>query len=257
MEYSLESDNAYTVDKWYKLVDGWICNDIDGNKYKPATSYKLVRFDISDCVYILKTQSFPPTLESKITSTLDSSKYFFRVSQRSPKDAYVQEYPALPTDSHKDKLYKEIKRKEQLLISSQTQVLDLIFRSKRVMEDLEQFVGQQVIKELYFVFQPWRPSQGVEFRLFVYKSKLVGICVYKPEFYTSKLTVPVGLLTHWFEQFDAIYSQTQTYTVDVFVDNLDSRVYFIEINPFNKQVDTFAFSYKQLITTKYLLVKVR
>lgn len=81
--------------------------------------------------------------------------------------------------------------------------------------------------------------------------------MYKPEFYTSKLTVPVGLLTHWFEQFDVIYTQTPSYTVDVFVDNLDSRVYFIEINPFNKQVDTFAFSYKQLITTKYLLVKVR
>ena len=29
------------------------------------------------------------------------------------------------------------------------------------------------------------------------------------------------------------------------------------INPFNEEVDTFAFSYKQLITTKYLLVKIR
>jgi hypothetical protein len=47
------------------------------------------------------------------------------------------------------------------------------------------------------------------------------------------------------------------YTVDVYVDNLDSRVYFIEINPFNEEVDTFAFSYKQLITSKYLLVKIR
>lgn len=257
MEYSLESDNAYTVDKWYKLVEGCEFTDINGLKYKPATTYKLVRFDISDCVHILSTHTFPPSLEYKITNALDSNRYFFRVSQRSPKDAYGKEYQAQPTDSHNKKLFLEIKRKEKLLVSSPNQVLDLIFRSKRVMEDLELFINQDNISELYLVFQPWRPSQGVEYRLFVYKSKLVGICVYKPEFYTSRLTVPVGLLTDWFEQFEKIYSQTITYTVDVYVDNLDSRVYFIEINPFNKQVDTFAFSYKQLITTKYLLVKVR
>lgn len=257
MPYSLESDNAHTVDKWCGLVDGWECLDIDNIKYKPATSFKLVRFDISDCVYILNTRLLPPSLESKIVQVLDSNKYFFRVSQRSPKDAYAQEYQAQPTDKASHKLLMEIKKKEKLLIWTPSQVLDLIFRSKRVMEDLEQFINQDKILELYFVFEPWRPSQGVEYRLFVYRSKLVGICVYKPEFYTSKLTVPVGLLIHWFGQFEKQYSQTQTYTVDVYVDNLDSRVYFIEINPFNTQVDTFAFTYKQLITTKYLLVKIR
>jgi hypothetical protein len=259
MDYSLESDNAYTVDKWFQLVNDWTPLDIDGIQYNSATSYNLIQFDISDCKYILKTKSFPLNLDLKIAQVLNENKYFFRVSQRSPKDAYAEEYKANPADSYKQKLLLEIKRKEKLLVGSTQEVLDLIFRSKRVMEDLELFVekSNQTVKELHFVFQPWRPSTGVEFRLFVYNSKLVGICVYKPEFYTSKLVVPVGLLTHWFEQFEKIYSQTQTYTVDVYVNNLDSRVYFIEINPFNKQVDTFAFTYKQLITTKFLLVKIK
>jgi len=257
MEYSLESDNIYTVDKWYKLISEWTCKDIDGSTYNSSTTYKLVRFDISDCIFILKNKSFPSKLESNITKTLDNNKYFFRVSQRSPKDAYAEEYKAKESDSYKHKLFLENKRKEKLLVSSSKDVLDLIFRSKRVLEDLDLFINQDKIDELYFVFQPWRPSRGVEFRLFVYKSKLVGICVYKPEFYTNKLTVPVGLLLDWFQQFEKIYDQTDIYTVDVYVDNIDSRVYFIEINPFNEEVDTFAFSYKQLITSKYLLVKIR
>ena len=69
--------------------------------------------------------------------------------------------------------------------------------------------------------------------------------------------MPVGLLLHWFQQFEKIYDQTDIYTVDVYVDNLDLRVNFIEIYPFNEEVDMFAISYKQLITTKYLLVKIR
>jgi hypothetical protein len=82
--YSLESDNIYTVDKWYKLVSNWTCQDINGSTYNSSTTYKLVRFDISDCLYILKNKSFPSKLESNITKTLDNNKYFFRVSQRSP-----------------------------------------------------------------------------------------------------------------------------------------------------------------------------
>lgn len=259
----------YTVDKWYKLISEWTCKDINGSTYNSSTTYKLVKFDISNCIYILKNKSFPSILEFIITKTLDNNKYFFRVSQRSPKDAYAEEYKAQESDSYKHKLLLEIKRKEKLLVSSSQDVLDLIFRSKRVLEDLKLFINQDKIDELFFVFQPWRPSrgqrsfaslnleEGIEFRLFVYKLKLVGICVYKPEFYTNKLTIPVGLLLDWFQQFEKIYDQTDIYTVDVYVDNLDSKVYFIEINPFNEEIDTFSFSYKQLITSKYLLVKIR
>ena len=257
MDYSLESDNAYTVDKWYKLVSKWIAFDIDGHEYYPATQYKLIVFDISDAIHILTTKTFPVNIETQINKILQIQSYFFRISQRSPKDAYANEFIASETDSYKHKLFLEIKRKQMLLVSSISNILDLIFRSKRVMEDLEQFVNQNIIKELHLVFQPWRASTGIEYRLFVYRTKLVGICIYKPEFYTSKLTIPVGLITHWFGQFEKIYQQTSTYTVDIFVDNLTSRVHFIEINPFNNQVDTFAFTYKQLIRTKFLLVKIR
>ena len=85
--YSLESDNIYTVDKWYKLISEWTCKDINGCSYNSSTTYKLVRFNISDCIYILKNKSFPSILESNITKTLDNNKYFFRVSQRSPARA--------------------------------------------------------------------------------------------------------------------------------------------------------------------------
>ena len=173
MEYSLELDNIYTVDKWYKLISEWSCKDINGSTYNSSTTYKLVRFNISDCIYILKNKSFPSILESNITQTLDNNKYFFRVSQRSPlalgryqsfalidipKDAYAEEYKAQESDSYKHKLFLENKRKEKLLVSSSKDVLNLILRSKRVLEDLELFINQDKIDELYFVFQPWRPK---------------------------------------------------------------------------------------------------
>jgi hypothetical protein len=257
-KYSLLEDNVYTVDKWFSKVNNWYANDINGDKYKPATNYQLIEITIDDVNFLFLNKKFPEHVEKQLYELLDdSNSYFFRVSQRSPKDAYKNEYKAKDNDSCKTKLKLEVARKLKLLVTNINQVYDLIFRSERVIEDLELLVQQTEIKSLHLVFQQWRPSSGIEFRLFIVNSKLVGICVYKPEFYSSKITVPVGVILYWFEQFEKIYNNIPIYTVDIYVDKKTNQVFFIEINPFNDQVDTFSFEYKQLLKTKSLLVKIR
>jgi len=257
-KYSLEQDNAYTVDKWYMHVNNWYANDINGNSYKPATNYILVEVTIEDVKYFLNKQKFKKKVRDQINKLFENSnKYFFRVSQRSPKDAYKKEYQANNNDSYRKKLKLENLRKSKLLVSELDNVYDLILRSERVMEDLELLVKQNEVKSLHLVFQEWRPSNGIEFRLFIVDKKLVGICVYKPEFYSSKITVPVGLILDWFNQFEKIYNTIPLYTVDIYIDKITEQVHFIEVNPFHDQVDTFSFEYEDLIKTKSLLVKIR
>lgn len=256
--YSLQQDNDYTVDKWYKNITDWYANDINGNSYKPATNYILIEITIEDVQYFLNKKKFKKKVRYEINKLFENSnKYFFRVSQRSPKDAYKKEYQENVNDSYKKKLELEILRKSKLLVSELNNVYDLILRSERVKEDLELLVKQDQIKSLHLVFQEWRPSNGIEFRLFIVNKKLIGICVYKPEFYSSKITVPVGIILHWFDQFEKIYNTIPLYTVDIYIDKITDQVHFIEINPFNDQVDTFSFTYEELIKTKALLVKIR
>jgi len=89
--YDLESGNMYTVDKWCHHIENFTITDNNG-KYKPSTTYKLIEITINDVKYYKKNKKFPNNIECEINKLLCNNSYFFRISQRSSKDAYIKEY---------------------------------------------------------------------------------------------------------------------------------------------------------------------
>jgi hypothetical protein len=246
MEYDLISGNNYTVDKWCKKMEQFKINN-----YYPATKYNLIKITISDVKFLYKNNKFPDIIENEINELLKINKYFFRVSQRSPKDAYKKEYKAKKKDSPERKLELEKLRKSKLLVHNICEIYDLIKKSKRVSEDFKLFIKQKNIQELYLVFQEWRESDGVEYRCFIRDHKLIGICIYKPEFYSSETIIPVGLIQEFTNELIK-FIDYDNMILDIYGSN--NKVYFIEINPFEEYVDPFKFSWKMLKETKNLIV---
>jgi hypothetical protein len=244
-EYNLESGDNYTVDKWCKKMEEFVIDD-----YNPATKYHLIKISIKDVKYYLKNKKFAEEVQNQINDLLKIDKFFFRVSQRSPKDAYKKEYKAKNKDSCEKKLELEKLRKSKLLVENIQDIYDLIKKSKRVMEDFRLLSKQKKITELYLVFQEWRESTGVEYRCFIRDKKLIGICIYKPEFYPSDTVIPVELIQNFTNKL-IDYINYDNMILDVFVTD---KVYFIEINPFEEYVDPFKFSWKILNKTNSLIV---
>ena len=259
-EYTLESGKKYMVDYWCKQISKFELVGNDGIPYKPCTTYKLVKISINDVIYLNMNKRFPHQIEKKINKLFEKGdKYFFRVSQRSPKDAWAKELKAKKSDSPERKLELELERKSKLFVGNINQIYPLIHKSKRVQEDFELFISQSKITNLYLVFQDWRPSNGVEYRLFIRNLKLIGLCLYKPEFYQKNITVPFGLICNFVNSFLSIGFVKKNYSnliLDVYVDKTNSNVYFIEINPYEDYVDSFSFTWEELNKTKELIIKL-
>lgn len=259
-EYTLQSGLKYMVDYWCKQISKFELNGTDGLPYNPCTTYKLIKISIDDVLFLFKNKRFPNLVQNKINKLFQGdNKYFFRVSQRSPKDAWSKELKAKKSDTPERKLELELERKSKLYVGEIKQIYDLIFKSKRVQEDFKLFINQTTIKNLYLVFQDWRPSNGVEYRLFIRDLKLIGLCLYKPEFYQKNITIPFGVINNFVKAFLSIRFIKKNYSnmvLDVFVDKCNSNVYFIEINPYEDYVDPFSFDWKELNETNELIIKL-
>ena len=256
--YDLYSGNDYTVDKWCKQIENFTISDSNGT-YKPITSYEMIKITKDDVKFFRKNNKFTENIENEINKLFiqENKSYFFRVSQRSPKDAYLNEYKKRKTYHHSKLLELERLAKEKLNVKTLDEIYTLINKSKRVIEDFKLLIKDKQIDHLYLIFQDWRPSTGIEFRTFIRNKKLIGICLYKSELYSTRTTIPVGLISKFINNFLDIPFIKNTYDnliIDIYVDN--NRVYFIEINPYEKYVSTFTFEWDELNETDNLIVKI-
>ena len=223
----------YSVDKWYHLIENWKAYSLNNEEYFPSTKYTLIPYSKE----INLKHLFP-------------GEYFFKLSTRSPKDILEKKIKIKERDHRTIKLEKKIQQLEILKVKSEDDVYYLLKHSKRIKEDME-----STTEQLYLVFQPWRPSLGtaVEYRCFINNSKLVGICLYKPEFYSTLSYIPVEMISFFVTQLLSRISY-ERFVVDVYCK--DDRVYFIEINPFDEDTDTFSFNYEEITNAKHLIVKL-
>lgn len=86
------------------------------------------------------------------------------------------------------------------------------------------------------------PSNGVEYRLFIREQKLIGLCLYKQDFYQKNITNSIGIIDNFVKKFLSIKFIKKNYSnliLDIYVDKSNQNVYFIEINPYKEYVDTF------------------
>ena len=104
-----------------------------------------------------------------------------------------------------------------------------------------------------------RNYRSVKCRCRCGNEKLVGICLYKPEYYSSRSIIPVETIQYFVNQMilKLKLKNYVRYVLDCFIYNDDpTKVYFIELNPFEEYIDPFSFDYDIINNTRTLLVTI-
>lgn len=259
-DYNIDSFYKYTIDKYYNLFENIIITTLKNEEYICHQKYILIEFTYDEQNYYKEDKILSEKMINKINEIFnENSEYFFKLSNRSPKDILeTGELEILDDDHRTIKTDKKIKQLTILKVKNCNDIIYLLNNSKRCQEDIAEY-NMNPTKKLFFVFAKWRPNLGksVEYRCFINKNKLVGICLYKPEFYSTRSIIPVETLHNFIKQMIKIFMliNLDRYVLDCFIYNDDpSKVYFIEINPFEEYVDTFSFNYEDINNTENLLI---
>jgi hypothetical protein len=260
-DFTVESFEYFTVDKWHNLFDNHLIKDIHNNPYKCYRDFILVEFSKLEIMYFLENKSFSIKMIEKLKSILDGKDYFFKLSNRSPKD--ILEFNSIyeiDDDDHRTvKLQKKLKQLEVLKVNNINQIEYLLNNSTRTKEDIIAFSKYNGKTQLYLVFQDWKPNLGisVEYRCYVNKSKLVGISLFKPEYYSTRTVMPVEIIQHFTNQIIPIFDKINLnrYILDLFIYyDKPYEVQFMEINPFISESHTFSFEWDDINNSDTLLV---
>jgi len=260
-EYSVKSFDKYTIDKYYDLFNNFFVKTIKGDRYKCNQELIFIEFTPLERLYFKFNKKISKYMENKINKLFEvRSEYFFKLSNRSPKDVLWSggELEIKDEDHRTVKTEKKIKQLNVLKIQRCSDINYLLNNSGRAKEDIEEY-DKDYSKKLYFVFAEWKPNLGksVEYRLFVNNKKLVGICLYISEYYSTRSIIPVEIIKHFCDQMIELFSvkDYERYVLDCFIYNDDpEKVYFIELNPFEEYINSFSFDFDVINKTETLLV---
>jgi hypothetical protein len=260
-DYDLDTFYIYTIDKYYYLFNDLLVKTLNNDIYKCHQDYILIEFPYIERMYYKIYKKLSTNMIQQINKIFKlKSEYFFKLSNRSPKDILEKdtELKILDDDHRTIKTEKKIKQLEILKVKKPEDITKLLNLSKRCQEDIDLY-NKYPTKRLYFVFAKWRPNLGksTEYRCFIKKNKLVGICLYKPEYYSTRSIIPVEVIQHFIKQMIQIFKKInlERYVLDCFIYNDDpSKVFFIELNPFEEYIDTFSFNYDDIDKTENLLI---
>jgi hypothetical protein len=259
-EYNVNSFYKYTIDKYYDIFDNFLVSTISNEKYKCNQDYILIEFTPLERIYYKINNKLSKYMENKINKLFElRQEYFFKLSNRSPKDILETGNLEILDDDHRTiKTEKKIKQLEILKVKNINDINYLLNNSIRCKEDIEDY-NKDYSKKLYLVFAEWKPNLGksVEYRCFINKNKLVGICLYKPEYYSTRSIIPVEIIQNFINQLIDIFiwRDLDRYVLDCFIYNDEpQKVYFIELNPFEDFINTFSFDYDVINNTENLLI---
>jgi hypothetical protein len=101
-EYTVGSFYLYTVDKYIKLFDNFYATTIDNKKYKCNIDYILFEFTPLERLYYQRNKKFSKYLSNQLNKIFDNKKeYFFKLSNRSPKDILEKGELEILEDDHR------------------------------------------------------------------------------------------------------------------------------------------------------------
>jgi hypothetical protein len=258
--YNIDLFYAYTIDKYIYLFDNFYVSKINGEKYKCNKDYILIEFTPLERLYYQRNKKFSKYLSNQLNKLFYSNtEYFFKLSNRSPKDILeTGELEILDDDHRIIKTEKKIKQLNILKIKNIDDILFLLNKSIRCKEDIEEY-NKDFTKKLYLCFANWQPNLGksVEYRCYINNNKLVGISLYKPEYYSTRSIISVEIIKFFINQMISLFNKINLskYVIDCFIYNDNPfEVYFIELNPFEDFIDTFSFDYDIINNTENLLI---
>ena len=165
--YNIDSFYKYTIDKYYDIFDNLFITTLDGEKYKCNNDYILIEFTPLERIYYKSHRKLSKYMINKINKLFNkNSEYFFKLSNRSPKDILeTGKLEILDEDHRTIKTEKKIKQLDILKIKNCDDINYLLNNSNRCKEDIEEY-DKDYTKKLYFVFAKWKPNLGksIEYR---------------------------------------------------------------------------------------------
>lgn len=190
--------------------------------------------------------------------TREGAPMFFKLSTRSPKDAWQQIDPSIGVDEDDDDDTRRRKLELQtrlLCVNDFKDIMNLVRCSERLTDDLQQYIEHSTVDQtMCIVLQEWRPSYGEEYRCFVKHGKLIACCRYHAKNSEEAKENPVvpfdhSIPTEHIRSFVAILMSKLSggyneCVADVFVK--DDRVFLIELNPFDEDTDPIKFTWAYL-----------
>lgn len=243
----------YNLEHWYNLLKDCEFYDVYYNNYKPIQTYNLIEITKDDISFFQKNKIFTENIKKNIDELLIED-CFFRLNTRSPKDVleFNTDIEIFEDDHREIKLNKKIKQLEILKVNDYNQIIYLINNSKRLKEDIDDFMNNKFSK-LFLVFSKWNPILGyyTEYRTTVVNNKPTSICLFKPEYYSRYTIIPVEIILIFLYQLIKKINLEQ-FIADVYVKN--NQVFLIEINPLSIESDLFNLDYEDVINSDNLIV---
>jgi len=249
----------YTYDKFYPILKDFEVKTLEGKLYKCVKKSILIEFENKEIKYFFKHKKISKRIQKKILPHIKNES-FFKLSNRSPKDI-LENNPSLKINDDDHRTIK-IKKKEAQLdilkINSIDKIEYLLNHSDRCQSDMEIYL-KNPNHMLYIVLQKWLPNIGksIEFRCFINNYKLVGICLFKPEYYSTRTVIPFERIKYFIDQIlDKLkILGLNRFVIDIYILNEKTdEVHFIEINPFNSETDCFSFDDSVILNSNELLI---
>lgn len=240
---------------WADRLKSWIIEDND-LKYKPMARVKLLKIDDRILVDLRRNMKshLCHNFERRVNHLIKKHDlHFFRLSTRSPKDAWMILDPSLDVDDSDDEQVKKLKIQKQISmchVNNFSDIRKLVGSSQRLQEDIDYYFEHSYkTPNMALILEEWRDfSFENEFRCFVRDNYFIGICQYYPfhQFKPDILSLVVFL-----RSMLSILSDYKNLVVDVY--HFDSRWYLIEINPFDDITDPVSFDWETLKSTPKFL----
>jgi hypothetical protein len=234
---------------------------------------KFTDVSIREAVWLLRPE-FPShhrvfeNLRGRVQSFFPSP-CFFRLSTRSPKDAWRSLDADLGIDPEQDDASERDRKYEQqmrlLRVKSFEDVLRLLRSSERCTDDLQMFVEKEMKEKkggtcarMKLVFIEWNEDMATravrsELRCFVRRRKLIAKCPCMislftvPNEFIPEINVDLHVIEAYMESL-AILTEFDDFVADVFVRS-PTCFDLVEMNEFDEFTDPVAFDWNDLMST--------
>ena len=252
----------FDYDKWARYLVKWrFSSHRDDSFYEPFADYRNIELLNQELVALKQhlhplLRSLVIKIDQLITEANSQNKlFFFRMSTRSPKDAWMHLSPELdviPSDSLKTQCTKHQQQINFCRSPDSTHILKLVAMSERLQSDLDLHIEKASSSHcMSFVFVPWKVfNVQNQIRVFVRGRSPIAWCPYLSEILAQEerfalMAIADKIIPRFVEVLcDRLPAKYQDFVLDVYEHSGD--IFLIELNPFDIITDPIEFTWDQL-----------
>lgn len=246
----------FDFQRWAGYFQNFTVTGRSGKEYQAFAEFTI--FELSNQQLIGLKRGIAPLIKplaDKLDRFLKSEAKFFRMSTRSPKDAWIKLAPELGIDEGDTPGTAAHKLQSQFrlcYVQNWRDIVNLVKTSERVQDDMDHHitVATQSHKMSIILIDIRDIDPVREVRLFVKDRRLIAYCPYMPTLWTVSDQNALAVRLDEINEFilKIIERLPRRYTdmvIDIFIDD-DTDLHLIELNPFDEMTDPIVFTWNEL-----------